>query len=81
MSGRVGSHIHEGLLPSHALGSLNPPEFPDSQATEDGCFWKFSHALGFVTGGIFFLIGTSLYFPSIQDEEIVEEAAGSDSSL
>ena len=32
--------MHEGMLPSHALGSLNPPDFPDSQATEDGCFWK-----------------------------------------
>ena len=81
MSGRTGAAMHEGMLPSHALGSLNPPDFPASQATEDGCFWKFTHAMGFVTGGLFFLLGTSLYFPGIEDEEIVEEAAGSDSSL
>jgi hypothetical protein len=68
--------MQEGLLPSHALGSIQPPDF-DQTAIEDGPCWRLAHGLGLCTGACFFLLGSALLFVSIHEKELLEAGSAS----
>lgn len=72
--------MNEGLLPSHALGSIQPPASAlVPTAPEDGPCWRLAHMMGLCTGAFSFLLGSCLLFPAIRDEERIIAAGGSGS--
>lgn len=73
-----GGGMHEGLLPSHALGSIQPPDF-EPTAIEDGPCWRLAHVLGLCTGAVSFLLGSVLLFKQIREREHLFDGS-SDSS-
>lgn len=74
-----GGGMNEGLLPSHALGSIQPPDL-EPTAPEDGPCWRLAHALGLCTGAAAFLLGSGLLFEEIQEKKHLLELEGSGSS-
>lgn len=71
--------MQEGLLPSHAIGSIQPPDF-ESAAIEDGPCWRLAHLLGFCTGAGSFLLSGVLLFTAMHDKErLIEDGSTSTS--
>ncbi len=70
--------MQEGLLPSHAIGSIQPPDF-EKTAIENGPCWRLAHGLGLCTGACFFLLGSVLLFVAIHEKELLEGGSDSDS--